>query len=1051
MPQANLFTPYIRDDGGVYYYVDASNVVQTDFEKHPLAHMPDGWMDGDVTWIRNTKYFGLDRTFTSQYKFVKDAAIILRYFQYNSGFEAKLFYIIEKWNGANGLNEEYYRGEIDLSQMSPDNPNEGLTCNLLDFSPLKYIKANENTPYEIECHSGIADAEEIGFGGTNLDATITYQIITLNYTSNSGSNKDTDFAISQIKKTGDSINVINADQSYQEYTDLGNHVLTSGNYFFKSPVEKKTVHISGTVRVSTGSVVVGSNNVLIQFYTSFGNATVIYNGSGTPFYQNPTDLDLACDIDLDIGEELYFMNSLDPDHGAGGTMNMIAYPTEFTINYKSRALPSTAFCLRPFYLFRMLVQAMTGTHYEGDSALLQTWKNLVVFSGENLRGSTDATILTSFFDFFQSFAAILCGAAGYRDSDNKVVFESKPYFFDKTHQIMDIGEVSKFVINIATSEIFNLITVGYPDQQYDQQNEQYEFNSENTFSTPVTRVQKTLNLISKYRADCFGIEFFRGDLGNTNTTDNKSNNQIFVVEVEDDNTKHLGDFTVEAPTTGVNGAFLFGNSYDIYQRYFFVGRTFSVVGTASNDGTYTITAVVLDLPNDLFVYVAETTVNEISGAKDFTFDILIPKAPDTPLSGVLDDTVYNTGISPKRNLIRNAPYFNGALWATGSEFITFVSSKKSSALSSGGIAENSNELISDLDTGYARPFIFEFDTRVPVDIITSLQNAGKGYIAFTWNGVPLEGYPMEVSVKPAFQDAQHWKLLMTSNIDPAILATINQQVLTIPNMGIISHLNGVKFVKANQTYSALNHFRQMDTDWHSERTILANYSERKIYTQKWQKADSTPIQIITDGTTFTMELIDCHQNVIDTITMTDTASSAVLSPNKLWIGEVDWSDKDPGLYYLLMTIDGVKYISEPQQMAVDWPGTLLFNCKNSTNLPDFIFVDIDNYATRIRVEGYIYDFKTGSVLTNYEDQPLDITMLYGLAYRGYALVLTAVPDYIVDKVGRMMLLDITKIDNFKFGIDKEAKWEQAAVADGSPLITASILIRESDNLPYLEI
>ena len=153
----------ILNEKGLSYYVDANGVVKTSSTPKPLKHMPNEWQNIELNFGRSSKYLGLERNFTSVYKFVKDGAKIIRNAIYNkTGIEEKLFFCLLKWNYLNGLYEVYYKSEIDLLQIG-DVPNIGTDVSMIEGGAAKLIKANESTIYEIPCDELIVNIQGVTF------------------------------------------------------------------------------------------------------------------------------------------------------------------------------------------------------------------------------------------------------------------------------------------------------------------------------------------------------------------------------------------------------------------------------------------------------------------------------------------------------------------------------------------------------------------------------------------------------------------------------------------------------------------------------------------------------------------------------------------------------------------------------------------------------------------------------------------------------------------------------------------------------------------------
>lgn len=91
-----------------------------------------------------------------------------------------------------------------------------------------------------------------------------------------------------------------------------------------------------------------------------------------------------------------------------------------------------------------------------------------------------------------------------------------------------IANVNELKYEVDSSMIYSSVNIGYEKKDYDSINGRDEFNFNNTYSTGCSVSDKQLSLISKYRADCYGIEFATQKRGE-DTTDSNADNDVFFV------------------------------------------------------------------------------------------------------------------------------------------------------------------------------------------------------------------------------------------------------------------------------------------------------------------------------------------------------------------------------------------------------------------------------------------------------------------------------------------------------------------------------------------
>ena len=94
--------------------------------------------------------------------------------------------------------------------------------------------------------------------------------------------------------------------------------------------------------------------------------------------------------------------------------------------------------------------------------------------------------------------------------------------------ILKIKNVRDLHYSITTDFVVSTIVAGYDKQEYDSECGRDEWNFSAQYNTGVDLLEKKIELVSKYRADCYGIEFLAQKRAN-DTTDNKSDNNVFFV------------------------------------------------------------------------------------------------------------------------------------------------------------------------------------------------------------------------------------------------------------------------------------------------------------------------------------------------------------------------------------------------------------------------------------------------------------------------------------------------------------------------------------------
>jgi hypothetical protein len=513
--QGKDFIYFLFDENNNSYYQYGDTVLLSS-SLRPLEFTPDGWKKIQIQNQRNGTYFAVDRSFTVPLEYVKDGGQILKYIYYNYGIEAKVYMSIceqQLYFDATHYGYYYkllYRGEIDLANFKHDGVK--VTVNIMEGGIVKFIKAYENTKYEIPVN--VIDAIDLYMDGVQLSEKHNFIIPEVGLP----------FAhllfASFINKEGNASGVA----SFTVFGHLGYpDFATSDEYLFAVTQDIAGMRLKGQIKFKcTGSAA----HYYLRLITSTGRVLTIIDDEFVTQDQTYTfDFDYL--FDAFEGEKFFLVNAT--QNNPFFIANYLE--TEFSLLFQSIYRGSIIKALRPLYVFQQLISKISGGTYTAQSDYLANQINdVVVTCGDAIRGIDDAVIKTSLRDFFTSFNSHFGLGMGMLGSTLRL--EPKSFWVQYT-DVIDLGEVSKMKVSPANDLLINNIKVGTPNQDYDDVNGKQEFNTTSEYSAPITRVAKELNLVSVYRADCYGIEFTRLNLDGKTTTDNDSDNDVFMIHIED--------------------------------------------------------------------------------------------------------------------------------------------------------------------------------------------------------------------------------------------------------------------------------------------------------------------------------------------------------------------------------------------------------------------------------------------------------------------------------------------------------------------------------------
>jgi hypothetical protein len=747
MAQLKEFLYFLADEQGLCYYVsDNGGVMVKAFE--PLEYTPDGWMNKSIQFSRNNVFKALFRQFTTPLKFVKDGAKILRHLFYNSGIEAAAYLIILKLDPVTFTHKLYYKGEVDFSTIK-DQLNF-VEVSLLEAGLVKLLKANENTLYEFDINGD--ETVQVNMDGLELSNKLNYIIPEVSFDNLFGGT-DIFIPIGFINSEGDNYGIT---AQSQQVKNLDGWPADIDNYLFATSEKSIDVTIKGKIQFSADSISFSTINIVRWIWNGVAGATPsqanIFTITGA-IANTVYEYNFNETYTVPKGGSIYFTI-----RGAGGggapTYSFLENRLDLTFIYKYQATYVPA--ITAFDLFRKIVQKIAGTSYSTVSSLLLSRPDIVVTSGDGIRNLPGAKIKTSLSQFFKSMDCLL--HTGMEVNGLNAVLEERTFFYDKNTEILNLGAVASCTLLANTEDLFNTIKIGYvsKDSKFDSINGKYEFNTTHQYTTPITRVPKSLELVNPYRADMFGIEVVRINLDAKTTSDNSADNEVFLLNVDNDLAECDIDFSA-------NKSFKAPASIPLQ-----VGKRYTITGTNFNNGVYTILSstpvvVLIGVPTNEYTVAEVTTLEPLGhGFISGNFKKLLRKTYDT-ITGLLYPTsAFNIEYSPKRCLFNHGSFVRSIMHKLEVKQIVFETTDKNPELltiEAGVIRkEKGNVTIGDLPDPYFQPYVFSVQTSTPFNFAELIANT-KGYISFEWNGNTYKGFLLSGEIQPATQENKEFRLL----------------------------------------------------------------------------------------------------------------------------------------------------------------------------------------------------------------------------------------------------------------------------------------------------
>lgn len=239
---------------------------------------------------------------------------------------------------------------------------------------------------------------------------------------------------------------------------------------------------------------------------------------------------------------------------------------------------------------------------------------------------------------------------------------------------------------------------------------------------------------------------------------------------------------------------------------------------------------------------------------------------------------------------------------------------------------------------------------------------------------------------------------------------------------------------------------------------LKSWEDKVTYAQPFQIGDTLLIYFVTPRpiAEFELNLLDTYGNVKYNTSTFTTAGGLNGYYHKIGL----W-DFDEGIYYAQIkytppsppTLPDIYFISEPFHVKREYENTILLEYENSYNTHNVNFSSGDiNF--QYRIHGLVSDLNPKGKLEVYEDQPLNQTLLNGVPFREWRLMIggngSKVPPYVADLINRASCCDTFKIDGINYTRDGESDLE-ATRDKNYPLMEWAMPLRETINNDSLEL
>lgn len=620
----------------------------------------ENWDEVKASFKRND-YDGVIRTFSNKFSFAGDARRLLLK-QYDEDYLNASASIIISTRNNSWLYNERFSCALNFSTLQDNG--RILQINAVDDSVASMIKAKRGTQYEYPVEE-VKSPIPLVYDGLELSESAKWLSTGDIYNGEIGDLLDNDKYVyanfssnwqpMQLYTEATDINIGNAteilDQSYMAFQDqyLDGDGNVADGYKDENTIVtalksvKLSVDINFNFFIRYQSLAWGSAHGvalrLAKIGTDNKTTTVIIEHFWTTPEETLQEKEYSehFDVPLDKGEKLVLMCKLECTLIGGGSAR-VYYPmssdSRVTVSWKNRINPVEMDVIKPDTLLNRLLKSINGEK-DGLTGVIEgtgdrRLDNCMLLAAESARKIPGAKIYTSFTKF-ASWMSYVFGYA-YDISGNTITFRHRgKYFSDDV--VKKIDDLSDYEMKVNSALVYSRIRIGFDKQDYDTANGKDEFRFTNEYTTGVTMTDNSLEMISPYRADAYGIEFLADKIGE-DTTDNESDTDLFMVGVKSDSSglKYIlnRDYLmggVLSPDTMFNA--MFSPSSMVLANEAYIGSSVEMLTFASSDGNSDVGIDGMGESRDIILSKRMFTVAEVEFE---TSDVELPE----DLTGIVE-------------------------------------------------------------------------------------------------------------------------------------------------------------------------------------------------------------------------------------------------------------------------------------------------------------------------------------------------------------------------------------------------------------------------------
>lgn len=540
----------LQDKNYNFYKIAVDGSVVLSSQPYFLNFSPAGWDELAIQNVRNKKYWGIDRSVTIPLAYLEDGAKIIKQVFYTDNAQEDSLYLSiasQQLDYTPGVGYKYwykqiFRAEVDLTSFVHNSSR--VTCTTLEDGLPKYLKSNENTANEYPLN--VPEAVTIKMDGINLRQGLNYSNVDGLNIQVGGATNGQLLPCENVSVDGNSTGVQYMSETY-EVVGLASNVFTAANTNFlvkNIGAINITFNVTGVLNFFCNQATASVAQVRIFF--GIGNAGAsVSNIPLTPIINLSVNCTYQFDYNLPITlapNQYLFMYAISTLTGTSASYQF-TQQSKFNVGFISRQNTTYIKGFRLQYLFEKTVANLTESAYQAAiSSLLENYKTVVITCGDAIRGKVDAVLKMSFSDLFQFLDSI--DSVGLLVNANTINILAKKDMVDVNNIIeLPSPNLDTFKVSLAKEYLFNELEIGYPElsNEVGLLNAVEEFNSKFLFSTGTSNAPAKLDKVSKIKTSCYEQERIRITTFQKDSTDDKSDNELFAIHIEDNLQPAIGE------------------------------------------------------------------------------------------------------------------------------------------------------------------------------------------------------------------------------------------------------------------------------------------------------------------------------------------------------------------------------------------------------------------------------------------------------------------------------------------------------------------------------